>query len=277
MVMSKLGEVMASGKINYLSDKELLVEIHRSKCTYSSFKDEKYINYDYIITGFDALTDDIINLAKISKAEKLTQQKVAAMKEINPKITKSGVEEISPNDIKTEDIVFHVMTYDHIPMLPEEQRKKIKSEKDLHIKVSFPAWQHCIVTDNGIEVVGKSHWKGDVDTGVFCDNHGKITNQLARMYLLLVDRLGRNRRWYGYSYVDEMKLNALLHLSSKGLFFDESKSSSPFNYFTTVASNAFTRVKLSERRNQHIRDDLVIMTGGTPSYTRQNDRSFDGH
>ena len=48
---------------------------------------------------------------------------------------------VSPRKIDKTDLVFRVMTYDHIPM--DSQRKKNpKQVSDHHSKVNFPPFQH---------------------------------------------------------------------------------------------------------------------------------------
>jgi hypothetical protein len=66
-----------------------------------------------------------------------------------------------------------------------------------------------------------------------------------------------------------MKSAALLQLCLAGLQFDESKSSNPFAFYTTTVCHSFTRVFNLEKRNQDIRDDLLIAAGAAPSHTRQ--------
>jgi hypothetical protein len=75
--------------------------------------------------------------------------------------------------------------------------------------------------------------------------------------------------WRGYTYVDEMRSQALLQLSQIGLQFDESKSQNPFAYYTAAIDNSFTRILNIEKKNQMIRDDMLIQVGQSPSFTRQ--------
>jgi hypothetical protein len=88
----------------------------------------------------------------------------------------------------------------------------------------------------------------------------------------------RNGKVYltGNTYIDEMKSQALLQLSQIGLQFDESRSETPnpFAYYTAAITNSFTRVLNIEKRNQNIRDDILIMHGATPSYTRQTENDM---
>jgi hypothetical protein len=66
-----------------------------------------------------------------------------------------------------------------------------------------------------------------------------------------------------------MKAQALLQLSQVGLQFDESKSSNPFSYYTSVVSTSFLKILTTEKKSQTIRDDLLIMHNQMPSHTRQ--------
>jgi len=89
------------------------------------------------------------------------------------------------------------------------------------------------------------------------------------MYLKLVERYSMRSNWRGYTYVDDMRGQALLQLSQIGLQFDESKSQNPFAYYTAAITNSFTRILNVEKRNQNIRDDILQQAGAMPSFTRQ--------
>ena len=82
----------------------------------------------------------------------------------------------------------------------------------------------------------------------------------------------RNGKIYltGNTYLEEMKSQALLQLSLVGLQFDESRSETPnpFAYYTQTITNSFMRILNLEKKNQSIRDDMLIMAGSNPSYTR---------
>ena len=89
------------------------------------------------------------------------------------------------------------------------------------------------------------------------------------MFLKLVERYSHRANWRGYTYVDEMRGQALVQLSQVGLQFNEAKSDNPFAYYTAAVNNSFTRVLNLEKRNQTIRDDILIDSGHLPSYSRQ--------
>jgi hypothetical protein len=261
-------------RVNYLTNKELLAEIHKSKNTYSYFVDPKYAAYDAIVSNLEEIDIDLIQSVREAKAKKMMQAKKQALKEAGYKNHQIKVEEVDPNSIPVEDIVWRVMTYEHIP-LEEGRVKNPKSVADNHVRLNFPPFKHYIINeDEGAKEVGRSHWKDALDNGTFCQDHGKITNRLALMFMKLVERYSQRGNWRGYTYVDEMRSQALLQLSLVGLQFNEARSDNPFAYYTVTVSNAFTRVLNLEKRNQNIRDDMLVMHGVTPSITRQIDNSL---
>lgn len=172
------------------------------------------------------------------------------------------------DEIKLEDIVFRVMTYEHIP---EEfgRKKNPKNEADEKSKVNFPPFKQYAYQNDQLTEVVRSHWRGSLAEGEFDLNRGKITNKLGTMFLKLVERYSHRANWRGYSYVDEMRGQALVQLSQVGLQFNEAKSDNPFAYYTTAVMNSFTRVLNLEKQNQTIRDNLLIEHGHLPSYSRQ--------
>ena len=98
---------------------------------------------------------------------------------------------------------------------------------------------------------------------------GRVTATLANMYIKLVERYSQRANWRGYTYIDEMRGQALLQLTQIGLQFNEAKSDNPFAYYTAAVNNSFTRVLNIEKKNQGIRDDLLENSGQAPSWTRQ--------
>lgn len=199
--------------------------------------------------------------------------------------------EIKHTKIPVTDIVFRVMTWDHIPLddaktkkaraaaqaLFEDEEETAHTEYDeedpkhnKYVKVNFPPFFHYKIDEEGNPyLVGKSHWDGDLETGEFSKDHGAMTRKLAHMFMKLCERYATRSNWRGYTYNDEMRSQALLQLSQIGLQFDESKSQNPFAYYTAAITNSFTRVLNIEKRNQNIRDDILEMNGLNPSYTRQ--------
>jgi hypothetical protein len=266
---------MAGPKVNYLTNKELLAEIHKSKLTYSYFVDDKYKAYDAIVRNLDDITPELIQATRELKAKKIFQAQKQAAKDSGLKNHQIKLPEVDPLSIPIEAITWRLMTFEHIPEEPGRV-KNPKNTADLHVKLIFPPFKHYVINAEGEDPqeVGRSHWRHALDNGEFCQVHGRISNRLALMFMKLVERYSQRGNWRGYTYVDEMRSQALLQLSLVGLQFDESRSDNPFAYYTVTVSNAFTRVLNLEKRNQNIRDDMLIMNGVTPSMTRQIDNSL---
>jgi len=266
-------------KINYLSNKELLIEIHKSKLTYCSFvnpeyQNEKYKYYDIIVNSLDEIDDEVIEYSRMVRANRIYKQKRDELLEMGFRPLEIKLE-VNPSKVKTEDIVFRVMCNDHIPKDKLKKRKKNadgeEGEEEI-LKVTFPPFKHYIIKDGKPIEVLRSHSKD----GQFCNTHGKITNRLAFMFMKLVDRYGQRGNFRSYTYNDEMRGQALVQLSQVGLQFDESRSSTPnpFAYYTAVINASFTRILNIEKKNQNIRDDVRESLGHNPSYSRQIDHEY---
>jgi hypothetical protein len=259
-------------KIKYLTNKDLLEEIHKSKKSYCEYVDPIYSNYDFIVADLRKVTKKKIEEAR---KKRVTDYINRTKKELAEQGLKNQIIKYGLTDVPPDSIVIRLMTYDHIP-LNDDKIHKAKTEADRHIKCNFPPFQHYVLRDGEFICVGKSHWIGGLENGHFSLSHGKMTNQLAMMFMKLVERYGHRGNWRGYTYLDEMKNQALLQLSQIGLQFDESRSETPnpFAYYTAAITNSFTRVLNIEKKNQNIRDDLLTMQGASPSYTRQTEQDM---
>jgi hypothetical protein len=254
-------------KVNYLNNKDMLLEIHRSKTSYCSFTNPEYHQYDLILPSVDKINVRTIAEAKRVKAKRLGQQEFERRKAAGEKIKLADCEVDYKKILKT-DVVFRIMSFDHIP-LNSTRKKNPKSLADHRDKVNFPPFQHWKFDENNeLICVGKSHWKGDLIKGHFDKDAGQITNTLAKMMIKLCERYATRGNVRGYTYNDEMKGMAILQLTQIGLQFDESKSDNPFAYFTAAVTNSFVRVINTEKRNQNIRDDILEINGMNPSYSR---------
>ncbi len=259
-------------RVKYLNNRDLLIQIHASKNTYCSYVSDNDSTYDIIVSSLSKINVRTISQAKKNKAKRLTQDAWEQAKAEGQKKIKLSDFTVSPRKIDKTDLVFRVMTYDHIP---DDVDRKInpKNEADKKVKINFPPFQHYKLDNKGkTKCVGKSHWIGGMSNGSFSCDHGKITNSLAMMFMKLCERYGTRANWRGYTYNDEMQSQALMQLSQIGLQFDESKSENPFAYYTAAITNSFTRILNIEKKNQSIRDDILEYNNMNPSYTRQGER-----
>lgn len=254
-------------KVNYLNNKDMLLEIHRSKSSYCSFTDPKFHQYDIILPSLDKINIRTIAEAKRNQAKRIGDLAYSTRKKAGEKVKQADCE-VDYKKITKGELVFRIMTFDHVP-LNNIRKKNPKSVADRHDKVNFPPFQHWKFNDaDELVCVGKSHWKGDLEKGHFDKDAGSITNTLARMMIKLCERYATRGNVRGYTYNDEMKGQAILQLTQIGLQFDESKSDNPFAYFTAAVTNSFVRVINIEKRNQNIRDDILEINGMNPSYSR---------
>jgi hypothetical protein len=284
-------------KHNYLNNKDILKEIHKSKNSYCSYVDEDAKDYDLILEDLSKINKKNILEGRKARAERLS--KLAYDQAVLETGEKQKLEnfEIKYTKISPTDVVFRVMTWDHIPIDNVKTQKAKDAARELieedesalteydfedpkhnkYVKVNFPPFFHYRIDDNGDPyIVGKSHWKGAIDNGQFSKDHGTMTQKLALMFMKLCERYATRSNWRGYTYNDEMRSQALLQLSQIGLQFDESKSQNPFAYYTAAITNSFTRVLNIEKRNQNLRDDILEMNNLNPSYTRQGMNSGGG-
>jgi hypothetical protein len=277
-------------KVNYLNNRDILKEIHASKNTYCTYQDPATDHqYDIILPGLEKINQRTIAEARRVRADRIKRE--------------TG-EIVNDKKIPHTDLVFRITCWDHIPMAPKKQTKaqakKSKMEELLaleddtvesdgleelvevpvldmnYVRLNFPPFFHYrLDTEKQPFLVGKSHWRGTLDGGEFCREHGKMTNKLAHMFIKLCERYATRSNWRGYTYNEEMRGQALLQLSQIGLQFDESKSQNPFAYYTAAITNSFTRVLNIEKKMQNMRDDILEMNGLNPSWTRQFSESHN--
>lgn len=254
-------------KINYLNNKDLMKEIHASKISFCEYDEDWHAEYDVIAySTTEALSPEALALGRKRKATRMTE--VAFNKALegheDPDSLKLSQFKVDPHTIPLEDMVFKLITYDHIPMAPGRKRTP-KTEADHHVKLTFVPFKHYTYVNGEFTEVLRSHFKD----GEFSITHGAMTGKLAKMLMLLVNKYSQRSNWRGYTYLDEMKGQALLQLSMMGLQFNEAKSSNPFSYLTSSLRNSFTKILNIEKRNQNLRDDLLESVGQNPSFTRQ--------
>jgi len=271
-------------KTNYLNNRDILKEIHLSKNTYCTYRDPVQDHqYDIILPTVEKINQRTIAEARRNRADRLKREGTI----------------VDPKKIPNTDLVFRVTCWEHIPWAPKKvskaEAKKKKSIEDIfeldlieqddplaelleepvldpkHVRLNFPPFYHYRIDSTKTPfLVGKSHWRGDLEHGEFSRDHGQMTRKLATMFIKLCERYATRSNWRGYTYNEEMRGQALLQLSQIGLQFDESKSQNPFAYYTAAITNSFTRILNLEKKNQNIRDDMLEQAGLNPSWTRQN-------
>jgi hypothetical protein len=96
---------------------------------------------------------------------------------------------------------------------------------------------------------------------------GRITDELARMFMMITTRYSLKSNFAGYSFREDMVSFALINLCANGLKFDPAKSNNPFSFYTTAIHNSFLQYLADEKKHRNIRDELLIDSGSSPSHS----------
>lgn len=104
-----------------------------------------------------------------------------------------------------------------------------------------------------------------------CIEANIISNNLASMLKLLVERYASRANFYGYSYKEDMQGEALCSLMKNALKFDVTRSSNPFAFYTSCIHNSFLGYMSHEKKQQRIRDQMLVDAGECPSYSFQDE------
>lgn len=245
---------------NYLSNRFLRNEIHTCKKTYCSYITEADSDFSYIVDDFDAslpVTQTFVGEALVAHCARINW-----LESIRSETKKHKVSEYNK-----DDLVIRHLTYDHIP---KEIKYRVRGNTNEYVWLPFVPFKHYRLDDDLMPYeVGRSHWIGSLSNGHFSKDHGQLTNELALAYDKLTKRIGSKPNFNGYSYLDEMRSEALLLLIQNGMKFEESKSDNPFAYLTAIAHNGFRSVLNKEKKVRDIRDDLLEQQGKTGSYASQ--------
>lgn len=247
----------------------MLKQIHISKSNFSWFEDrDRHHQYDVIIdnvAGDVDIATEIRELEAVARQNRADRMQKAAWDLNTDKKKKQADFAVDPASFEQDELVFRIMTFEHIPDEPGRKANP-KTIADHKVKLNFPPFKHYVIDGNDIREVGISHHNKNKEFDIVT---GRITATLANMYIKLVERYSQRANWRGYTYIDEMRGQALLQLTQIGLQFNEAKSDNPFAYYTAAVNNSFTRVLNIEKKNQGIRDDLLEKSGQAPSWTRQ--------
>lgn len=99
---------------------------------------------------------------------------------------------------------------------------------------------------------------------------GRMTEELGKMFLMLVENIGKKGNYSGYSYLDEMKGVAIITLcrgwNKFNMIYDN-----PFAYFTSFVNNAFNHVLKIEKQQRNMKNAMMVDAGLNPANSFSND------
>ncbi|AQW88768.1 putative RNA sigma factor for late transcription [Erwinia phage pEa_SNUABM_50] len=261
----------------YLNNADLLREIHISKMSYCWVLDDAYSMYDYIVFDESEITEELIELASAERVKRLNSNTLDQIRVANGYTTKKAKEHAEENNllistVPVDEVVIRVINNEHIPFMENTVVEK-------KVRTNFEPFKHYIVDESGeLYEVARSHWRGDLENGEFSLNHGRMTNELGKMFIKLAEEISHKPNYRNYTYLDEMMGDARIQLVKNALLFNESilykkvkpaVQLNPFAYYTSFVNNAFRSVLNAEKNVRNIRDDLLEIQGYNPSHTRQ--------
>jgi DNA-directed RNA polymerase specialized sigma24 family protein len=100
---------------------------------------------------------------------------------------------------------------------------------------------------------------------------GKISDELARMLMMLTRKYAQRPCFSNYTYKEDMISEALANLCQNALKFKPEKSSNPFAFYTSCINNSFLQFLNVEKKHRRIRDQLLIDMGENPSFNFQEE------
>lgn len=264
---------MAIRRRKYLNNIDLLKQIHLSKLSYCSVLDDNNTSFfDLIVEDIGQVSDQQLEEARLNRANRLTKLALEDLMKsgMTAKAANAEVDNvrITPEEVKNSDLIIREMTYAHIPEV------ELKPGKIGYPRLNFPPFKQYRLKGKKWEEVVRSHWEGDFKKGDFNQEHGRLTTELAKMIMLLVERFSQKGHWRGYSYIADMRGEAITHLVDVALKFNEAKSDNPFAFYTTVTSNNFKGFLGSEKRIRNMRDDLMMAEGFDPSFSTMIDHEM---
>lgn len=99
-----------------------------------------------------------------------------------------------------------------------------------------------------------------------CHEQDAMTNEFAKMIMLLADRYGSRYEYSDYSpHIEDMKAVAVMNVVRAWRSFNLEKYNNPFAYFTQAIKHTFWQYVSQEKKHRLNRDAVLISLGELPS------------
>lgn len=106
---------------------------------------------------------------------------------------------------------------------------------------------------------------------------GRLTENFARMMMMLTDKFASKPCYAGYTYLPDMKAYALFMICRTWDRFNVEKSRNPFSYFTQCITYSFWQYLNKEKAYRNKRDMLLINIGMNPSHNYMAEYEQEQH
>jgi hypothetical protein len=92
---------------------------------------------------------------------------------------------------------------------------------------------------------------------------------IGRAFMDIAEGIGSRPNWSGYTYIEEMKLDAVENCIKYAHLFDPERSSNPFGYFSLVIWRSFIKTMGKEKYQGKVVDESVrrMALSIDPSFT----------
>lgn len=105
-----------------------------------------------------------------------------------------------------------------------------------------------------------------------CHEQDKMTDEFAKMIMLLAERYGSRYEYSDYSpHIEDMKAVAVTNVVRAWRSFDLERYNNPFAYFTQAIKHTFWQYVSQEKKHRLNRDTILISMGELPSDTYMED------
>lgn len=99
-----------------------------------------------------------------------------------------------------------------------------------------------------------------------CHEQDRMTDEFAKMIMLLADRYGSRYEYSDYSpHIEDMKSVAVTNVVRAWRSFNLEKYNNPFAYFTQAIKHTFWQYVSQEKKHRLNRDAILISQGELPS------------
>lgn len=150
---------------------------------------------------------------------------------------------------------YDVVTVDSLKAIIQENREKIGRARGI---IAEETNQFNQKLRSVMKECLRSHWYGKtIETGYLTFDKGMITDNLARMLIMLAERYMKAGKWSAYTYTDDMVSSAITHMVGVCLKFDEMRSNNPFSFLSQCTGNMYKLILGSEKTQRLIRSQML--------------------
>lgn len=192
----------------------------------------------------DVIGGTIINNSKISECEKEIEGYKVLIKDANAQMRSL---------LNWKD--YDVATVNALKVSIQMNREKIQQAKDV---IAEETKQFNVKLRSVMKECLRSHWYGNtIESGYLTFDKGMITDNLARMLIMLAERYMKAGKWSAYTYTDDMVSSAITHMVGVCLKFDEMRSNNPFSFLSQCTGNVYKLILGSEKTQRLIRYQML--------------------